>query len=366
MKICYLAPANSIHTIKWLNAFIEKNYEVHLLTMHPPDHDKLHPNIHLHKLRYNAPFGYYLNALQAKFLLKKINPDIFHVHYASGYGTLGRFINFRPMLLSVWGSDVFEFPFQSKSKRNVLKKNLESADQVLSTSYSMKDQTKSFFIPKREIQVTPFGVDTEKFKPAEIVKVEQTITIGIIKLLEPVYGIKYLIDAFALIIDELLQGQSDTTPKLKLLIVGHGSQRAELESRARYKGIHEYVDFYGAVPNDNVPSILNKIDIFCVPSLSESFGVAVIEASACGVPVVVSDVGGLPEVVENNITGFIVEPKNVNQLAEKLLKLIQNPSMREIMGKSGREFVLEKYNWQDNVNSMEKIYTEMVANQSYL
>ncbi|ONK21025.1 hypothetical protein BLX87_24170 [Bacillus sp. VT-16-64] len=364
MRICFLAPANSIHTIKWVNAFAAKKYEVHLLTIHTPDIKALHPKVKVHKLLFHAPVGYYLNGLQGKRLLNKIKPDLFHVHYASGYGTLGRLINFHPMILSVWGSDVFEFPYQSRFKEKTLKRNLQSADQILSTSYSMKTQTEKFFKPETDIRVTPFGVDTTKFKRYEQKEsLDNSITIGMIKLLEPIYGAKYLIEAFAKILTDIGNNDENNTINLKLLFVGDGSEREALEQMVGKKGIQKHVEFVGAVPNDQVPLWLNRMDVFCAPSLSESFGVAVIEASACETPVVVSNVGGLPEVVIDEVTGFIVEPKHVEQLAEKILILVNDQSLRKQMGAAGRKFVLENYAWEKNVDTMESIYIETVTNK---
>jgi len=98
------------------------------------------------------------------------------------------------------------------------------------------------------------------------------------------------------------------------------------------------------------------LDIYVAPSLEESFGVAVLEASACNKPVVVSNVGGLPEVVDNGITGFIVEPMNPNDLATAIEKLVRNPSLRLEMGRKGREKVFEEYEWNKCVSAMIEHY----------
>ena len=99
-------------------------------------------------------------------------------------------------------------------------------------------------------------------------------------------------------------------------------------------------------------------------SESESFGVAVIEAEACRIPVVVSDIGGLPEVVQDNVTGFIVPPKNPEATAEAIEKLILDENLRNKMGVAGREFVLKNYEWSKNAKIMENLYKTIIRAKS--
>jgi len=107
------------------------------------------------------------------------------------------------------------------------------------------------------------------------------------------------------------------------------------------------------------------LDIYAAPSTeeSESFGVAILEASACEKPVIVSDVGGLPEVVIENQTGFFVKPSNPEMLAEKMEILISDLELRKKMGAAGRKFVSEKYNWNDNLNQIISAYNGLIGNK---
>lgn len=364
MHICFLAPANSIHTIKWINAFSDRGYQVSLITNHKPSGDKINPRVKIYVLPIPAPLGYYLNIFKVKWILKKINPDILHTHYATGYGTLSRLVDYNPTVLSVWGSDVFEFPNQSESNRKLLEKNLRAATRIASTSLVMKEETLKYVNPLEPIAITPFGVDMEQFKPDETKVHEGSITIGMIKTFEKIYGAEYLIRATRILLDRLkAEGYDDTASQVKLLLVGKGSQVDYLKDLADKLGISHCIEFTGAVPHHEVPQYLTKIDIYCAPSLMESFGVAVIEASAAGVPVIVSDAGGLPEVVENDITGFIVNKENEHQLAEKLFVLVMDPEKRRKFGIDGREFVRRNYNWDSNVSIMEKLYQDIVKDQ---
>lgn len=361
MKIAFLAAASSIHTVRWVNAMSERGHEVHLITMHESELDKINENIVIHKLNIKPPLGYYLNCLKLKKILREIKPDILNTHYASGYGTLSRLVNFKPTLLSVWGSDVFDFPYESKLKEKILRKNLKSASQIASTSWVMKEQAKKFVEPKLDIAVTPFGVDMEKFKQMQQYRDENYITIGTVKRIEEIYGTRYILEGVSKLIKKLYENELKIVArKIRVLIVGEGTQRKEMESLSENLGIKSITSFVGAVSHNEVPKYLNKIDIYCAPSIRESFGVAILEASACELSVIVSDVDGLPEVVEHNQTGYIVKAKDSNQIAEKLFELVLDKEKRIFLGKNGRLFVQKKYDWGKNVLLMESVYKNLI------
>lgn len=363
MKICFLSAANSIHTIRWVNAMADRGHDVHLISALSEKLDKSSNKVTLHKLPYIGPISYYLNARKVRKIIEKIKPDIVNAHYASGYGTLARLVTFTPTLLSVWGSDVFDFPYQSSVKRRILEKNLSAATQIASTSFVMKKQTEKFVKPELPIVVTPFGVDVNKFRRIKGNVYRDKIRIGMVKGLEEKYGPRYLIEATALLIDQLKKnGHKSILDKLQLVMVGGGNQLNELEVLVNKLGISPFVTFTGVIPHDRVPEMLNSFDIYCAPStLSESFGVAVIEASSCELPVIVSNVGGLPEIVKDGETGYIVEPKNSEEIADRLYELLLDEQKRRQLGKSGRKLVLSRYEWEDNVSKMEAVYDELVS-----
>jgi L-malate glycosyltransferase len=362
MNIAFLAPANSIHTVRWANALAERNINVTVISMHKPEANAFHSNVKIILLPFKGTLGYYLNFWSAKRLINKLKPDLLHTHYASGYGTLSRLINYHPCLLSVWGSDVFQFPYQSESKKYILIKNLKAADKIASTSLAMRDQTEKFHQPTEEIAITPFGIDLTKFKPENNKKPnDDIITIGMVKSMENIYGPQYLLQSIPLLLERLEKEENPILHKIKILMVGRGSKIGELKKLSNQLGIGHLITFTGEIPHTKVPEYLNKIDIYCAPSEMESFGVAVIEASACEIPVIVSNVGGLPEVVKDQVTGFIVESKDSAQIAEKLYELVTNSRLRKEFGENGREFVKNLYDWNQNVSGMIDVYRSVIG-----
>jgi len=352
MKICLLAPANSVHTLKIAYSLKESGNEVLIISFHKPlpeDIDALYfpPSV--------SPLGklnYLLHVSNIKKITEQLHPDILHAHYISSYGFVGSLLNYHPFIVSVWGSDIFDFPKRSFLHKYLVKYALKKADFVLSTSSIMAEETKKY--TDKEVFVTPFGVDCEKFKPMPELKPKDKIIIGTIKALKPKYGIEYLIRAFKILVDKY------PSLPLELYIGGEGYLKEELEKLVRSLNIEDKVRFIGFIPHDEVPRYFNMFTVSVSVSESESFGVAVLEAEACGVPVVVSNIGGLPEVVKDGETGFIVPPKNPEATANAIEKILLDEELRRKLSVNARNFVLDKYNWKGNFKLITEIYKEAI------
>ncbi len=361
MKILFLSAANSVHTVKWVNTLAERKHEIHLVFNcgHAPSVDKIDGRVHLYQLKYSGTKGYYLNAKELKKLNKKINPDVINVHYASGYGTLARMAKLPNIILSIWGSDVFEFPYQSKVKEKILKKNVDYATALASTSNCMAAQLQNIMKDfEKEITITPFGVDLEVFNPDKYLdeNVQDEIIIGNIKTLKQLYGISDLIQASHLMLQKLPE---DIKKKVRIEIYGDGEQKEYLQEEINCLGEQNKILLKGKIANSEVPAVLSRFSIFCATSHQESFGVSIIEAMAMKVPVVVTDVVGFSEVIEE-ACGIKVPVGDVEQIANAMYELVVNKEKGQQMGENGRRRVEKMYNWNENVTIMEKLYEKMV------
>ena len=361
MRILFLADINSIHTQRWAIALKKRGAIIGVFSLNPvhsgnPDLDGIQvfcPAQFKRDLSHDGLFTKmkYLTLLtKVRKCIRSFSPDIVHAHYASSYGILGSLSRFHPFILSVWGSDVFDFPRRSFLTRFLLRFNFRNADQILSTSHVMAEETRKY-TPKK-ILITPFGIDTTLFKPDKTGQpsMSDSIIIGTTKALEPEYGIEYLIRAFGY----LKEKHPDLS--LKLIIAGGGSLEQDLKNLVVTLNLEKEVIFAGKIPHDAIPAFLNQLDIYAALSISESFGVSIIEASACELPVVVSSAGGLKEVVEDGITGLLVKPEDPIETVTAVEKLLINEDLRKEMGRNGRNRVKKMYNWTDNVDEMLKIY----------
>lgn len=355
MNIALVGSGRNPHMKRWVHGLVSCGHQVHLITQDAGVDFPLARSVT--ELPYNGGLGYYLNARALRKVLTNLKPDIVHAHYASGYGTLLRRTNYHPYILSVWGSDLLVFPKKSILHHSLLKNNLDSAARICSTSHCMRRELMdNFNVPDSKIFITPFGVDPQKFFP--MTRKKDFLTIGTVKTLEKVYGIDRLIEVVSSVIKQLhAEGNHFLADKIRLVIAGAGKDQLALTNLAAERGISGIVNFMGHVDQDSVPQVLNKMDIFCAFSRSESFGVSVLEASACAIPVVVTNVGGLPEVVRNTRTGYVVNEWSRSEAAAVIKQLLLSENLRNELGAAGREFVLKEYTWSRSLSIMQEVYS---------
>lgn len=350
-KIGVLGDVNSIHLQKWLVGLMDA-FEIQVFSLSPLDTSRnfgalidgkiscFHPPKRwTDKLKLN----YFTALTDLKRWYSKFQPDILHAHYGTSYGFLGGRLNAPTFFISVWGSDVFEFPEKSKIHARFLQSILKKADHVFSTSEVMAEVTRKYY--KGRIDVIPFGINLEQFRKLETTKVFPTI--GTIKKLEPTYGI-----------DRLLRVSAEVKkvyPNLCVKIYGEGYQLEELEQLTLSLDLTDNVQFLGYVNNEELAEKYAELNLCCILSRRESFGVSAVEAGACEIPVICTNVGGLPEVVIHEKTGLVVK-ENLDEITQAVLRLLLNEEERERLGKAARKSVEERYNWTENLLTMKSFY----------
>jgi glycosyltransferase involved in cell wall biosynthesis len=169
----------------------------------------------------------------------------------------------------------------------------------------------------------------------------------------PRKGIRFLIEAAAQL--------KPHYPDLKLVVAGDGFERPELAQLAKQLGIGADVTFLGWIPNASLPAYYRAAAVSVIPSLEEGFGIPAAEAMGCEVPVVASDAGGLPEVVEDGVTGLVVPRGDSNALATAIGSLLADPERRRSMGRAGRERALRLFDWDRTAEQFERIYRDLGA-----
>lgn len=211
--------------------------------------------------------------------------------------------------------------------------------------------------------IIPFGVDIIQFEATAAatrrelgLRDNQKVIGTVCRLVEPKKGLRFLLQAMAVLARKYGQ------PPCQLLIVGDGPSRHELELLREQLDLSSWVVFAGS--RRDIPRVLHALDVFVLPSLYEGFGIALLEAMAAGKPVIATAVGGIPEFVLSGETGLLIEPGNVEALADAIDRLLSHPQQARIMGAKGRIRVGESYHISTVVRQHEQVYTACLAQAS--
>lgn len=246
-----------------------------------------------------------------------------------------------PSVVSLRGSDVPGYDTTNRLLglahgllRPVTRRIWRRADAVVALSAALREQAKRT-LPGRAMEVIPNGVDATRFTPGIANGRPSAAMVRLLTVARLIRrkGLDDLLRAMALLNDE----------PAHLTIQGSGADGAQLEKLAVSLGVQDRVSFSGFRVRERLPEIYQAADIFVMPSLSESFGLAVIEAMACGLPVVISQVGGMIEYVEDGVNGLIVPLRDPHALAQAIRRLIRDPSRRQAMGRRNAEKIRGSY-----------------------
>ena len=366
MKVLIVSDARSTHTRRWVKSLRDSGVDVALFSPNPVS-DNFFGTERIRLYCYDL-FSYkrkgkhsplmkffrHIGAVRAlKRVIKIEQPELLHAHYLTSYALIASLAGFHPLVISVWGSDIYEFPHLSLFNRMAVKYSLRHAERVCSTSHIMARECAKYY--SGEITVIPFGVETSLFrKMEEYAPQKGTFVVGTVKTMAPKYGIDTLIKAFSTV------SKKHGVAALKLVIVGDGPNLGEYRQLAASLAL-ENVEFRGRVENSLLPQIYNSFSVAASLSNSESFGVVAVEAMACQCPVITSDADGFTEVVEDGVTGIIVPKGDVQAAAMAIEYFMENPGIGERMGAAGRERVLRLYKWKDNVVSMVETYRNCIT-----
>ena len=306
-----------------------------------------------------------------------IKADIYEAHNASGYAFLKslRKRNAKaPFIQTVHGVLADEYVQTLASGSLSLREKLanllmwrlarlegesaRNANLVVTVSnYSAEKAVEFYDVDEAKIRVVPNGVDPERFKPAEDGDaLKRKLGFGgkpivlFVGRLIPRKGLQFFVEAAKRVVKE----RGDAL----FVIVGDGPLRSNLIAHLVGINISGNFLFLGDVKENILPTLYNCADVFVLPSVQEGQGIALLEAQASAKPVVAFNVGGVREAVREGQSGLLVERGNSSLLAEAILKLLSDSSLRRKMGASGREFVLANYTWDICAEKMLRIYHE--------
>jgi len=218
---------------------------------------------------------------------------------------------------------------------------------------------------REDIEIVPMGIDPNFFKrSSEVRDLRKRLGVGgkailFIGRLIDWKGTEYLIKALPKILE--------TYPGTKLLLVGSGPQKRRLVTLSRSLGITNTVLFIGEVGQEELPKFYSLATVFVLPSIvndkgeTEGLGVVLLEAMACGLPVIGSNVGGIPDIISDGETGLLATPKDPDDLARKIIRLLSDETLRKSLIKNGLNLVRNNFSWDVIADEFEMLYRNTVA-----
>lgn len=367
--VCYPTFGGSgVIATELAKGLVSRGHNLHILSYARPARlDTFQTNISYHEVNINSyplfeypPYDLAL-ANQMASMIEYEGIDVLHVHYAIPHATsaylakqiLGDKARDIPIITTLHGTDI-TLVGSDASYKSVVDFSINQSDGVTAVSEYLKEETYNRFDIKKEIKVIPNFIDLDRFKRSNKGHFKRAICPEGEKVVVHVSNfreVKRVPEVVSVFHRVLQQGI-----KAKLLLVGDGPDRQRAERRCRDLGICDQVRFLGK--QEKVEEVLSIADLFLIPSGSETFGLAALEAMSCGVPVVSSNIGGLPEVNIHGETGFLCDLDDIDCMAKYAVQILSDDEMREEISKNARRRA-EMFEMSKVVNQYEDYYQEV-------
>ncbi|HEY2458839.1 MAG TPA: N-acetyl-alpha-D-glucosaminyl L-malate synthase BshA [Candidatus Acidoferrum sp.] len=348
-----------------------RGHDIHFITYAPPIRMNLNdPHIHFHRAEVvsyplfdHSPYTLSL-ATEMLQVFEEEKLDLLHVHYAIPHSVSALLARSMaaprrlPFITTLHGTDI-TLVGNNRSFLPITRYSIEQSDGVTSISDYLLRRTVEDFDIKRPIEVIPNFVNCDLYRRTPIAKLRaewapdgEPILMHLSNF-RPVKRILDAVEIFALVRAKM---------PAKLVMIGDGPDRGPAEELARKRGVHADVLFLGQ--QNEVHEKLSQADLFLLPSRLESFGLAALEAMACEVPVIATNVGGVPEVVEHGVDGYLVEVGDVATAGKYAIDLLSRADRGREMGQRARINARKKFCANDVIPKYESYYQQVLEQRS--
>jgi glycosyltransferase involved in cell wall biosynthesis len=297
----------------------------------------------------NSLFKLFLTALPYVYEVRSFGPDMLHAHFGTrpaDFCMLVKIITGIPFTFTTHGYDVHRAPAGNYRLKSIL-----AQSQITISNFNKHIMINRFKVPESKVKVIRCGIDFKQAMPAPMYEKKNTIIT--IARLEHIKGIDILMRA--------CKKLEENNVPFQCLIVGDGPERKDLESLAASLSLKDKIIFLGARPHDEVFALMRTAKLMVLPSRSESLSVALMEAMACGVPVIGPDIMGNPELITDGESGFLVKPDDIEGLFTKMRILLTADVLREKFRLSAYDKVVQDFNLSNEVDKLFKFWENSLA-----
>ena len=321
-----------------------------------------------HFLIPKSNFERYYKATSLFLFIKKIitqvNPDILHVHHAHSL-PITAYLASNGEIPIVTTLHSFHALMGKKGKeldlqKKLFQKNFDISSKLIAVSSYVKEEAIALGADSEKVVVIPNGININEWKPIPKEDARKKLDIDLDKKivlftgnLQKRKGIDILIESFRQVVDEISE--------VNLIIVGSGEEEKNLKFLTNKLGLHASVKFTGRVSDEELKLWYNACDVYCAPSREEAFGIIYLEAMACAKPVIGPDHGGPKEIIKDGVTGHLFDNESYNDLAQKIIKILEDNDLAERFGRKSRELIENEYNWAKIAKQTMEVYKSVIG-----
>jgi glycosyltransferase involved in cell wall biosynthesis len=353
-RVLYFSRNFSTHDFRFLTALAETEYDVYFLQLENQKSnlsvDVLPSKIKvLPPLNKNQEFTFLNipgNAIDLRKIIKQITPDIIHAGPIQSCGFLAALAGFSPLVTMSWGSDILVDSDRNIFLKWITKYTLKKTAILIGDCEAVKNKAIQFNFSENRIVLFPWGIDLQLFYPGDNAKLrtklgwQDKFVIISVRSWEKIYGVDVVARGFA----EALKSK----PDLRLILLGNGSQEDLIKSIFDESKIGDRVFFGGVIDQKELPGYYRASDLYISASYSDGSSVSLMEALACGIPVLVSDIPGNKEWIDQDNNGWMFKTGDSESLAQCILSIYNNKDKFPQIRLEAREIAESKANWKVN------------------
>ncbi len=360
MNLCFISNPNSAHTLRWIGWFARRGHRVCLISDTPRTIGP--PGVELFDLpaRFNTSVMKYLPwIVWTRQIIRRWRPDILHAHRVTGAGWLAAFAGFHPLVITPWGSDLYQYPYRSPLSRWLTRLVLRRADLITVDSEDLRRQALSFGADPGHVRLAQWGVDLNLFYPErdsstlkERYGLGHSPVILSIRAMKPIYNLEVIIAAIPIV--------RSVFPEAVFVFRDYNtdvSYRSHLQAMAARLAASGSIRWVGPVePWERAADFYRLADLAVSIPDSDGTPVSVLEAMASGLPIVASDLASLREWITPGENGLLIPAHDSQALASAMIQLLNDPAQRARFARQNMELVRSRADHQAEMEKMEKLY----------
>ena len=357
IRVALLGDARQVHIHRWSRYLDEMGFDVLTLSLEPVK------GVSGFRRRIGVPsflpdFARYpLAAPAVRGALARFRPDVVSAHFVPNYGVIAALASRAPWVLSTWGSDVMLLPEKSAFHMWRTRFVVGRAAYITSDAEVMTRRLIELGARADRVITFPYGVDRTAFFAAVAPDPGHNSAAGpsIVcnRKMEPVYNVSTLVDAFAAALPAF--------PGARLTLAGSGSQARALAGRVRTAGLDPSVRFTGDVPHEKIPALLREHSLFVSLALSDTTSVSLLEAMACGLFPIVSDIPANREWIEDGVNGSVVDPRDAKAIARALVTAWEDRPLRAAAAKKNAGLIETRADWYRNMSVVNDLFRKLAG-----